>query len=176
MKRVAEKSKTYSGLDHSADSSNTAVSPYFNTVKDTGTTPAIVFKRQLQSAQLFDRITMSRSLLPSRHEACVWYTMENLCHRSGPLAKMYLNVLPCKVPVLIHNQEAVMHDCLSTLASLYYSTQKREKGMMIDAIRLYGRGLRRLNDTLSRESCVITTEIVVSVLCLSISEVCIFLK
>ena len=171
MKRVAEKLKTYSSPSHSAESSIKAVSTLPNATENTSLTPAINFKRKPNSVQVSNRMTMSRSLLPSRHEVCVSFTIENLCHRSGPLAAMYLNLLPCKSSVVMYNQESLMTDCLSALAKLYYSIQNRDGEVMADAMHLYGRGLSMLNDTLSRESCVITSEIIISVFCLSISEV-----
>ena len=104
----------------------------------------------------------------TRDEMYVMYTMEHLCE--GPLTVTYRNVLSHKSS---HgNQSPVMKHCLLVLATIFYGIHNRQSTIVKHGMRLYGQALGMLSDVLGKDERRISTEVIVSVLSLSISEVC----
>ncbi|MCJ1471619.1 hypothetical protein MMC13_000259 [Lambiella insularis] len=56
------------------------------------------------------------------------------------------------------------------MAKVFYGIQHREKRILQDGMCLYGRGLSTLSNVLSKANCIVTTEMVVSVLSLCVGE------
>jgi len=65
----------------------------------------------------------------------------------------------------------MMNLCLLALAKTFYGLQNHENGVLQDGMRLYGRGLSMLSDFFGEVNCSVTTEIIISVHLLCVSEV-----
>ena len=118
---------------------------------------------------------MHHNLPTSQDHLIVLYTVDNLCKgRNGRLALDFLNVI-AHTSTTLHSQRLLMSHCLLALAKVFYGLKTREKTVLRDGARLYGQGLKKLRDFLDgfdSDHSSITMEIIVSVLALSMTEVC----
>ena len=93
------------------------------------------------------------------------YIIKNF--RKGPLANVYRNVFPCDA-----SSQSMINQCLLALAKIYFGLQNHESKVLTDGMRLYGQGLSEVNNALSKDNCNVNSEIIISVLALSVAEVC----
>ena len=65
----------------------------------------------------------------------------------------------------------MMNNCLLALAKIYTGRHIHDSMVLREGFRLYGQGVRMLNRVLDKANGRITTEIIVSVISLSLGEV-----
>lgn len=166
MKRFANDSKTLS-----AKVSSSQVNAPLDSIGTSSTISHLhksVFMQSLNTMQVYAN--------PSgpREEMYVLYAVNNLSPGAleSPLASAFCNVLSCKQSGLNPHQ-STMNQCLLALATVFYGVKKRESRILRDGADLYGRGINMLSDILAKPKYIISTDVIIAVLCMSISEVCI---
>lgn len=127
------------------------------------------FRQIKNSARHLELSVISSYLSVLQDETYILYALTNLC--SGPLGAVYGNCLPFRLDGL-SPQQTMMNNCLLALAKVYTGLQTHQSRVSQDGLRLYGQGLLMLNDILDKAKGRITTEIIVSVISLSLGEVC----
>lgn len=105
------------------------------------------------------------STSPLQHESHVLYTTEHLA--KGPLAMIYRDLYSCNATT----GQSLISCCLLALAKIYFGFHNKDSEVSRDGMRLYSQGLGMLSDALDHDKCQVTTEIIASVLSLSVAEV-----
>ena len=125
----------------------------------------------MMAASFFVEASATSSLLPSRDDVYVTYTVQNLCR--GPSAFMYKVFSNDRSRPCVHPHQPMMSQCLLTLATAFYGRQNHDNSILQDGMRRYGRVLSTLRHVLVKDYRGITTHIITSVLALGMVEVCI---
>ena len=173
MKQFTCKPKEVGSILSTSRISSTTTTKAFSSQLDDAvnpvTSPVHCWQIPQSSTQLSDSVPMSPHISLNRDEMYVLYTIRHLV--KGPSAMMYCNVLQCNSPTL-HPHQSMMNQCLLALAKVFYGLHNHESRVIQQGMHLYGRGLGTLREVLGKAKCTVTTEMIVTVLALSVGEVC----
>ena len=124
----------------------------------------------IETTKVPEYLPICLSPTPPSDESFVLYTINNL-GKNDWMVMAYQNISQIHTSTL-SPQSFLMGQCLLALAKIFYGVKRQEKGVMREGMNLYSGALNTLSSSFGIRESNVTIETVVSVLLLSMIEVC----